>query len=113
MIQSAPLVSVLMPVFNGEKFLREAVDSILSQTFTEFEFIIIDDGSTDKTKEIIYHYKDPRIQYFSYNKNKGFIFALDYGLRKATGDWIARMDQDDVSYPKRLEEQISFLLLEG
>lgn len=98
-----PKITVLMPVYNAEKFLREAIDSILSQTFKDFEFLIINDGSTDKSEEIILSYKDPRIRYFENKKNLGVAKTLNKGLRLAKGKYIARMDADDISCPNRLE----------
>jgi glycosyltransferase involved in cell wall biosynthesis len=103
-----PLVSVVMPVFNGEKYLREAIDSILNQTFADFEFIIINDGSTDDTLKIIKGYKDPRIVLIS-RKNKGLVASLNEGIEKARGKYIARMDADDISLPERFEKQVEYL----
>lgn len=102
-------ISVLMPVFNAEATLREAIDSILSQTFNDFEFIIIDDCSTDKSLEIIQSYKDPRIRVVRHEKNLKLIRTLNEGISLAQGRFIARMDADDVSLPQRFEQQISFL----
>lgn len=104
-----PTVSVVMPVYNGEKYLREAIDSILSQTFTDFEFIIINDGSTDSTKEIILSYNDSRIVYLENQKNSGIVVTLNKGLDRAVGKYIARMDSDDISVKDRLEKQVAFL----
>lgn len=100
-----------MPVYNGEKFLREAVDSILSQTYKHFEFIIINDGSTDTTEKIILSYKDHRIIYIKNNSNLGLIKTLNNGFELAKGNYIARMDADDISLPNRLEHQLEFMLL--
>ena len=104
----APLVSVVMSVYNGEKYLREAIDSILNQTFNNFEFIIIDDGSTDSTLEIIKSYKDPRIILIS-RENKGLVPSLNEGIKKARGKYIARMDADDISYSDRLFQQVQYM----
>jgi len=101
-------VSVLMSVYNGEKYLREAIDSILNQTFTDFEFIIINDGSTDKTKEILESYSDVRIRLF-HQENMGLTKSLNRGLKDAIGEYIARQDADDTSYPERLEKQVKYL----
>ena len=98
-----------MPVYNGEKYLREAIDSILNQTFTDFEFLIIDDGSTDNSLEIINSYQDPRINLIKNNDNQGLIYSLNRGLALAKGKYIARMDSDDISSPERLCVQIKFL----
>lgn len=102
-------ITVLMPVYNGEKYLAEAIESILNQTFTEFELLIVNDGSTDKSVEIINNYKDKRIRLISQN-NGGVSSALNIGLNHATGNYIARFDADDVCYPSRLQEQYKFML---
>lgn len=104
-----PKVSVLMPVFNGEKYLREAIDSILKQSFTEFEFIIINDGSTDRSAEILQTYADPRLRVIHNESNIGVTLTLNKGLDLARGEYVARMDCDDVSVPDRLEKQVSFM----
>ncbi|MEW6144367.1 MAG: glycosyltransferase [Thermodesulfobacteriota bacterium] len=104
-----PKVTVLMTVYNGEKFLKEAIDAVLSQTFRDFEFLIINDGSTDGSREIIESYKDPRINLVDNERNIGLTASLNRGLRLAGGEYIARQDADDVSLPERLEKQISIL----
>ncbi len=104
-----PKVSVIMPVYNGEKYLREAVDSILSQTLADFELIIIDDGSTDKTAEIVNSYQDARVIYIKNENNLGISRSLNRGLELAQGEYIARMDADDISLPTRLEKQIDYM----
>ena len=102
------LLSVVMPVYNGEKYLKKAIDSILDQTYHNFEFIIINDGSTDRTAQILDNVKDERVQLIN-QENKGLIFSLSYGISIAKGDWIARMDADDISYPNRFEEQLKYI----
>jgi len=104
-----PEVTVLMSVYNGEKYLREAIDSILNQTFTDFEFLIVNDGSTDRTVEILRSYDDPRIKIVDNEKNIGLTKSLNIGLMIARGEYIARMDADDVSAPERLEKEVEFL----
>jgi glycosyltransferase involved in cell wall biosynthesis len=104
-----PVVTVLMPVYNGEKYLREAISSILAQTFPDFEFFIINDGSTDHSAEIIGAYADPRIRLVHNEKNLGLIATLNKGLDLAQGEYIVRMDQDDISLPGRLERQIEYM----
>ncbi len=104
----APLVTVLMSVYNGEKCLREAVDSILGQTFTDFEFLIINDGSTDGTKDILESYNDERMRIVD-QENTGHSRSLNTGLHLARGEYVARMDADDVSHPARLELQTRVL----
>jgi len=104
-----PVLSVVMPVFNTERFVAQAIESILAQTFTDFEFIIVDDGSTDKTFEVISSFADERIIIEQFPKNKGFITSLEHGIHKARGKWIARMDADDISSPNRFAVEIEFL----
>lgn len=101
-------VSVVMSVFNGESFLREAIDSILSQSFSAFEFIIINDGSTDKSIEIINSYNDGRIKLID-QTNSGLSRSLNRGIEISKSNYIARMDADDISLPTRLEKQYQFL----
>ena len=105
-----PKVSVLMPVYNTkEKYLREAIESILNQTFTDFEFIILNDGSTDENVErVIKSYDDERIKYF-YKENTGIADTLNNGMAKAQGEYIARMDSDDISLSERFAKQVKFL----
>jgi glycosyltransferase involved in cell wall biosynthesis len=103
------MVTVLLPVYNGEEYLKSAIDSILTQTYTDFEFLIINDGSTDTTENIILSYTDPRIRYVKNEQNIKLIATLNKGLKLAKGKYIARMDADDISLPERLEKQISFL----
>lgn len=104
-------VSVLMPVYNGERYLREAVESILDQTFADFEFVIVDDGSTDNTWQILQGYaaNEPRIVLVRNENNIGLARSLNKGLGLARGEYIARMDADDVSLPERLAAQVSLL----
>lgn len=104
-----PLVTVLLPAFNADKYLSPAIESILSQTFSDFEFLIINDGSSDHTEEIILSYKDSRIKYVKNKKNLGLITTLNKGLELAKGKYIARMDADDIAMPKRLEKQFNFM----
>jgi glycosyltransferase involved in cell wall biosynthesis len=104
-----PEVTVLMSVYNGEEYLREATDSILKQTFTDFEFLIINDGSTDRTAEILESYDDPRIKIINNEENMGLTKSLNKGLRMARGEYIARQDADDVSMLERLEKEVNFL----
>jgi len=106
-----PKVSVIMSVYNGEKYLKEAIESILNQTFRDFEFIIVDDGSTDKTPEILNEYakKDKRIKIITNPKNIGLTKSLNKALKIAKGEYIARMDADDISLPERLKKQVNFL----
>ncbi len=104
-----PKVSVLMSVYNGERFLSEAVESILSQTFRDFEFVVIDDGSTDGTADILVAYGDERMRISRNMDNIGLTRSLNKGIELCRGQYIARMDADDISYPERLEKQVGFL----
>ena len=106
-----PRVSVLMPVYNGERFLKVSIDSILSQTFRDFEFIIADDGSTDGSQKIIedYKQKDTRIIALRNKHNIGTSRTLNKGLSIAKGKYIVRMDADDWSYPDRIERQCDYM----
>lgn len=106
-MKEKPQVTVLMSVYNGEKYLREAIDSILGQTFKDFEFLIIDDGSTDGSAAIIGSYSDPRIRLIRNVKNIGLTRSLNKGLKLAKGQYIARMDADDISLPERLEKEVA------
>lgn len=101
-----PLVSILLPVFNGEKHLEEAITSIIQQSYTNFELLIIDDGSTDKTLHIIKNFNDNRIKLYQNRLNIGLINTLNYGLRFCKGEFIARMDADDISSKYRIEKQV-------
>jgi len=104
-----PKTTVLMTVYNGGPFLRTAIDSILDQTYKSFRFLIVDDASTDDSREIVQSYDDPRIQHHCLEKNIGQTAALNVGLHLATTRWIARMDADDYSAPTRFEEQMNVL----
>ncbi|MDD3363438.1 MAG: glycosyltransferase family 2 protein [Syntrophomonas sp.] len=102
-------ISVVMSVYNGELYLAEAIESILNQTFTNFEFIIINDGSTDSSRAIIESYIDPRIKLLNNDCNQGLAQSLNKGISTARGKYIARMDADDISLPARLEKQVAFM----
>lgn len=104
-----PLISVVMPVYNGANLVREAIRSILDQTFRDFEFIIVDDGSTDDTASIIKSFDDPRIQFISLDINRGISHALNLGISMASGKMVARIDSDDMAMPQRLERQLTFM----
>ena len=98
-----------MAVYNGEKFLEEAIGSILKQTFSNFEFIIIDDGSEDTSLKIIKNFKDKRISILENNKNIGLSASLNKGIKLSKGKYIAINDSDDNSFPLRLIKQVKFL----
>ena len=101
-------ISVLMPAFNSADYIGHSIKSILRQSHEEFEFIIVNDGSTDKTEDVILSFNDPRIKYFK-TENKGTAAAMNFGISKAQFKWIARIDSDDLSSPDRLEKQVNFL----
>jgi len=104
-----PTVSIIMPVYNAEKFVAQAVESVLKQSFSDFEFLIYDDGCSDKSIEIIQQFKDKRIHIFSDSKNAGIVKRLNFLIEKSTGQYIARIDADDIWYPEKLKKQIHFL----
>lgn len=106
----APRISVLLPVYNAESFLRDAIDSVLSQTFSDFELLMLDDGSTDNSAAILREYeaKDPRVRVF-FRRNRGLAFTLNELIGMARGELLARMDDDDICLPSRFEKQIAFL----
>ena len=110
-IPSAPAISVVMSTYNREDFLPRAIESIQGQTFRDWELIIINDGSTDKTADILNRYaaQDDRIRILTNSRNKGLVYALNRGLDAAQGEFIARMDDDDISLPDRLEKQYDFM----
>lgn len=106
-----PPVTVLMSVYNGIEYLDEAIESIVNQTFSEFEFLIIDDASTDGSRERLEDWadRDERIRLLFHEENHGLGYSLNEGVRKARGTWIARMDDDDISMPDRLERQMAYV----
>ena len=104
-----PIISVLLPVYNGEKFLKEAIDSVLCQSFTSFELLIIDDGSTDDSCNIVLGYQDSRIRLLRNKQNIGLIKTLNKGINESKGKYIARMDADDICREDRFVKQVEFL----
>jgi glycosyltransferase involved in cell wall biosynthesis len=104
-----PFISVLIPVYNCEKYIQTAIESVLNQTFSNFELLIIDDKSTDNTVEIIQQFQDERIRLVVKEKNSGYTNSLNWGIANAKGKYIARMDGDDICLPTRFEKQVSFL----
>jgi len=101
-----PLVTVLMPVYNGEKYLAEAIESVLNQTFADFELLIIDDCSSDNSVEIIQSYNDNRLKLIINEENIGQSSTMNKAIELAEGKYIARLDQDDLSYKNRLQVQL-------
>lgn len=104
-----PVVSVILPLFNAELFLVQAIDSILNQTIVNFELIVVNDGSTDKSLDLVYSYNDKRLIVINNEENKGLIYSLNKGIEVAKGKYIARMDADDIALPQRLQKQVDFL----
>ena len=99
-----PEISVLMPAYNAERHLRPSIESVLGQTLGDFEFLLVDDGSTDSTLEIAMSYQDPRIRIIRNRTNEGISASLNKGIDQCAGRLIARMDADDISYPSRLKD---------
>jgi len=110
-MKNKPLVSVIMPAYNSQKYIERAIESILCQTFKDFEFIIINDASNDRTLKIIKEYavKDKRIRVYNNEKNLQIAASLNIGIKLAKADLLARMDPDDISHKKRLEYQYNFM----
>src|SRR4026207_76576 len=106
---SPPRVTVLMPVYNGADYLRQGIDSILRQTCRDFELLVVNDGSTDSSREVLRGYGDPRLIVVENERNLGLVTSLNRGLELARGEFVARMDQDDLALPRRLDKQINFL----
>jgi glycosyltransferase involved in cell wall biosynthesis len=108
-MNATPLVSVLMPAFNSELYIAEAIDSILNQTYSNIELIIFDDGSTDSTRAVIEKYQDPRVIKILSDKNYGVVRARNDMIDRAQGQYIALMDADDIADPRRIEKQLVML----
>nr|WP_295869235.1 glycosyltransferase [uncultured Chitinophaga sp.] len=104
-----PLVTVFMAVYNGEAYIKQAIESVLSQSFQDFELLIINDGSADNSLSIAAQYTDPRIRILNNEKNSGLFFTRNRGIDEARGKYFATLDCDDIAYPHRLEEQMRFL----
>jgi glycosyltransferase involved in cell wall biosynthesis len=104
-----PKVTVLLPSYNGEKFISEALKSISDQTFSDLEILVINDGSIDGTLDILNKAKEPRLRIINNEKNLGLVASLNIGIDNALGEYIARMDQDDIALPERLEKQVKFM----
>jgi glycosyltransferase involved in cell wall biosynthesis len=107
--RESPIVTVLMPVYNAADFLGVAIESILSQSFPDFELLLIHDGSTDGSEALARSFKDPRIRHISNGSNRGLVYSLNLGIEEAKGRYIARMDGDDVMATDRLETQVEYL----
>ena len=109
MSDAAPRVTVFMPVYNRAKQLPLTIESVLAQTFTDFEFLIIDDGSQDESASVVRSYDDPRIRLVVQERNEGIPRTRNHGIELARGEFLAHADSDDYVYPKRLERQVAFL----
>lgn len=103
------MISVVLPAYNAQETIGEAIQSIIDQTYTDWELLVINDGSTDNTRSVVLSFDDPRIKYIENECNKKLIYTLNRGLELATGKYIVRMDADDISLPTRFEKQIAFM----
>ena len=104
-----PQVSVILSVYNQAQYLTLAIDSILNQSFANFEFLIMNDASTDSTPQILHRYRDRRITVFTHRRKLGLAASLNYLIRRSRGEYLARMDADDIAYPRRLKIQLDYL----
>lgn len=104
------LVSIVMPSYNGEKYILETIESIQKQTYSNWELLIVDDCSTDNTENVVKSVKDDRIRFLKNKKNSGAAVSRNYALREATGKWVAFLDSDDLWYPQKLEKQLQFMV---
>ena len=107
------LVSIIMPSWNTERFIAETIQSVIDQTYTNWELLIVDDCSTDNTDEVVASFKDERIKYFHNEKNSGAALTRNKAMREAKGEWIAFLDSDDLWTPEKLEHQIDFMKKNG
>jgi glycosyltransferase involved in cell wall biosynthesis len=107
-LEKNPSLSVVMSVYNADRYLRRTIESILAQTFEDYELIIINDGSTDKSEQVIKGFTDPRIRLIS-RQNKGIVYSANQGVKEARADFIARHDADDISLPQRFERQMAII----
>lgn len=103
------LVSIIMPSWNTGRFIAESIQSVLNQTYTKWELLIVDDCSTDNTDEVVKSFSDSRIEYFKNKKNSGAALTRNRAIREAKGEWIAFLDSDDLWEPQKLEKQIAFM----
>lgn len=108
-LSTAPRVTVLLPVYNGARFLAQSIESILRQSFDDFELLVINDGSTDGSREVVLSFRDARIRLIDNEANLGLVASLNKGIGLARGEYLARMDQDDIAMPERLARQVTFL----
>ncbi len=108
-MQSAPVISVIMPVYNAAAYLQDAIESVIKQSFENFELILINDGSTDQSMDIIHQFNDQRIVLLDNECNRGLIFSLNRAIAQARGKYIARMDADDLCLSFRLQDQFTYM----
>ena len=108
-VSPIPRIAVVLPVYNGEKYLAAAIRSVLTQTFRDLELLVIDDGSTDRTAEVVAGFSDPRLRLIQHQRNLGLMTALNTGIRQSQSELIARMDADDICRPRRFEKQVAYL----
>lgn len=106
-------ISVILPAFNAQSTIRDSIQSIIDQSYKDWELIVINDGSTDKTKDVVQSFADPRILFLENDGNKGLVYTLNRALLLAQGYYVARMDADDISLPTRFENQISYIIKYG
>ena len=104
-----PRIAVVLPVYNGESYLGEAIESVLAQTFTDFELFVVDDGSTDRSAEVASRFDDPRLRLLRFPEHRGLVAALNHGIRESHSELVARMDADDICMPRRFERQVAYL----
>ena len=104
-----PLVSVIMPAYNGEKYIRESIESVLNQTYENLELVIVEDKSTDNTLSIIQSYQDSRIRLYLNSQNRGIAYSTNLAISKSSGKYVALLDDDDIALKRRLEWQVAFL----
>ncbi|MDY3846132.1 MAG: glycosyltransferase [Eubacteriales bacterium] len=107
------LVSIIMPSYNTGRFIRESIDSVINQTYKNWELLIVDDCSTDDTDEAVSSFDDARIRYLKNEKNSGAAVSRNYAIREAKGEWIAFLDSDDIWVPEKLEKQLKFMADNG
>lgn len=109
-LSASKLVSIITPTYNCGKYIAETIESVLAQTYTNWEMLIVDDCSTDNTREIVGHFKDPRIKYYCLESNSGAAVCRNIALKLARGRWIAFLDSDDIWLMEKLEQQIKFMI---
>jgi glycosyltransferase involved in cell wall biosynthesis len=108
-LKERPLVSIIIPLYNAELFIADAIDSIINQTYTNWEGIVINDSSTDNSLRIVQSFSDKRIKVVNQARKSGIVNALNAGIRAAGGKYIARMDADDICEPERIETQVKYM----